>query len=77
VKIDAARREALLYRDEVIPRSETALASAQANWQSSQGTFRDVLDARRMLLAGHLAQRARAVVRHARGRVHRHQAPPG
>jgi outer membrane protein TolC len=60
VKIDAARREALLYRDEVIPRSESALESARAGWEAGRNTFRDVLDARRMLLEGRLMQ-ARAV----------------
>jgi outer membrane protein, heavy metal efflux system len=54
VRIDAARREALLYRDEIIPRSRTALESAQAAWESGQGGFRDLLDARRMLLEGRL-----------------------
>jgi outer membrane protein TolC len=54
VKIDAARREAVLYRDEIIPRSETALASARAAWEAGRGMFRDVLDARRMLLEGRL-----------------------
>jgi outer membrane protein TolC len=48
--IDNARREALLYRDEIIPRSELALRSAETAWQSSRDAFRDVLDARRMLL---------------------------
>jgi outer membrane protein TolC len=60
VKIDAARREALLYRDEIIPRSGSALNSAHAGWESGRGSFRDVLDARRMLLEGRLMQ-ARAV----------------
>jgi cobalt-zinc-cadmium efflux system outer membrane protein len=48
--IDNARREALVYRDEIIPRSERALGSAQIAWQSSKDAFRDVLDSRRMLL---------------------------
>jgi outer membrane protein TolC len=60
VKIDAARREALVYRDEIIPRSESALASARAGWESGRGMFRDVLEARRMLLEGRLMY-ARAV----------------
>jgi outer membrane protein TolC len=51
-RIDNARREALLYRDEIIPRSEQALRSAEAAWESSRDAFRDVLDARRMLLEG-------------------------
>ena len=54
VKIDAARREALLYRDEILPRSESALQSARANWETGRGMFRDMLDARRMLLDGRL-----------------------
>jgi outer membrane protein TolC len=60
VKIDAARREAVLYRDQIIPRSQTALDSARSGWEANRGTFRDVLDARRMLLDGRL-MRARAV----------------
>ena len=60
LKIEAARREALLYRDEVLPRSEQALASAGANWQTGEGSFRDVLDARRMVLEARLMH-ARAV----------------
>lgn len=54
VRIDAARREALLYRDDIIPRSETALSSARSSWESGRGGFRDVLDARRMLLESRL-----------------------
>jgi cobalt-zinc-cadmium efflux system outer membrane protein len=53
VKISAARREALLYRDQIIPRSEQALVSAKAMFESG-GMLRDVLDARRMLLEGKL-----------------------
>jgi len=60
VKIDAARREALLYRDEILPRSEQALAAAQSAWQSGNGMFLDVLEARRMLLEARLMS-ARAV----------------
>lgn len=59
VKISAARREAVLYRDQIIPRSEQALASARAMFESG-GLLRDVLDARRMLLEGKLMY-ARAV----------------
>jgi len=54
VKIDAARREALLYRDEVIPRSQSALESSRSGWMANRSTFRDVLDARRMLREGRL-----------------------
>lgn len=59
VKISAARREALLYRDQIIPRSDQALASARAMFESG-GALRDVLDARRMWLEGKLMY-ARAV----------------
>ena len=60
VKIDAARREALLYHDEILPRSQTALASVQAVWEVGRGSFRDLLDARRMLVEAELMS-ARAV----------------
>lgn len=60
VKIAAARREALLYRDEIIPRTASVLESARAGWEAGRGSFRDVLDARRMLLEGRLMY-ARAV----------------
>ncbi len=60
VRIDAARREALLYREQIIPRSEQALASARAAWENGRSPFRDLLDARRMLLDAHLMH-ARAV----------------
>ena len=49
-RIDNARREALLYRNEIIPRSEQALRSAEEAWQANRDAFRDVLDSRRMLL---------------------------
>lgn len=54
VKIEAARRETVVYRDEIIPRSETAIASARAAWETGRGMLRDVLDARRMLIEGRL-----------------------
>jgi outer membrane protein TolC len=60
VSIDAARREALLYQDEIIPRTEQALAGARSLWEGGRGNFRDLLDARRMLLEARLMQ-ARAV----------------
>lgn len=60
VKIDAARREALLYREEILPRSKQALAAAQAAWESGNGMLLDVLEARRMLLEARLMS-ARAV----------------
>lgn len=54
VALDAARREALLYRDEIIPRSEQALASALSAWQTGRRTLREVLETRRMLLDARL-----------------------
>ena len=60
VQIDAARREALLYRDEVIPRARQALESAHAAWTAGRGPFRDLLDARRLVLEGETME-ARAI----------------
>ena len=61
VEIDAARREALLYGDEISVRASQALDSRLADWQTGRGTFRDVLDARRTLLDSELmAARATA-----------------
>lgn len=60
VNIDAARREALLYRDEILPRSKQAIESAHANWLANRGMFNDVMESRRMLLEAQLSY-ARAV----------------
>jgi len=54
LKIEAVRREALAYRDEVIPSAEQALASAQATWSANRGMFHDVLEARRALIEARL-----------------------
>jgi outer membrane protein TolC len=53
--LDTARRRARLYRDELIPLAEQALASAQAAWESSQGRLQDILDTHRALVADRLA----------------------
>ena len=50
IELDAARRQALLYRDELIPLTEQTLSSASAAWQNNLGLFQDVLDAHRMLV---------------------------
>jgi len=50
VELDTARRQVLLYRDELIPLTEQTLASANTAWANSLGLFQDVLDARRMLV---------------------------
>ncbi len=60
ITIDAARRGAVLYRDEIIPRSKQALASAQTAWETGRRTLREVLETRRMLLEARLMY-ARAV----------------
>jgi cobalt-zinc-cadmium efflux system outer membrane protein len=51
IDLDAARRQALLYRRSLIPLADQALASANAAWAGALGPFQDVLDARRMLVA--------------------------
>ena len=49
-ELDAARRQTLLYRDELIPLTEQTLASASAAWENSLGMLQDMLDARRLLV---------------------------
>jgi outer membrane protein TolC len=55
VDLDTARRQALLYRDEIIPLTEQTLASASTAWENHLGLFQDVLDTRRMLVENRLA----------------------
>jgi outer membrane protein TolC len=50
VGIESSRREALLNRDEISTRALQALTSRLTEWENGRGAFRDVLDARRMLL---------------------------
>jgi outer membrane protein TolC len=50
--IDVSRREALLYHDQIIPRSDAALASLRASWEAGRAMLSDVLEARRMVLDG-------------------------
>jgi outer membrane protein TolC len=54
-ELDAARRQALLYRDRLIPLTRQTLASAQAAWEQNLGPFQDIIDAHRALLADQLA----------------------
>lgn len=54
VGIEAMRREALLHSDEITARAMQALASRLSEWEAGRGMFRDVLDARRMLLESEL-----------------------
>jgi outer membrane protein TolC len=58
--IDAARREALLYRDEILPRAQQTLATTRAMWESERSPLRDVFDTRRAIVDAQLAY-ARAV----------------
>jgi outer membrane protein TolC len=60
VEIEASRREALLYSGEITTRAGQALTSRLSDWENGHGMFRDVLDARRMLLDSELMS-ARAV----------------
>ena len=50
--VDVSRREALLYRDQIVPRSDATLASVRASWEAGRTMLNDVLEARRMLLEG-------------------------
>jgi len=50
VAIEAARREALLYADEILPRARLAVETASNSWQINQGPLTDLLEARRILL---------------------------
>ena len=54
VKVDSARREALLYRDQIIPRTESTLEMIRSGWQAGQNSFREVLETHRMLLDARL-----------------------
>ncbi len=60
VEIDAARREALLYRDEIVPRSAQALEAVETTWAANRSSFLDVMDLRRLLLESQLTE-ARAL----------------
>ena len=55
VKADAARREALLYRDQIIPRTAAMQENVRAGWQAGQTPFREVLETHRALLEAQLA----------------------
>jgi outer membrane protein TolC len=55
VDLDAARRRAVLFRDQLIPLTQQTLVSAQAAWEHNLGTFQDILDAHRMLVEDQLA----------------------
>jgi outer membrane protein TolC len=52
--LETARREAILYHDEVLPRARQALAAAHADWMANRGPLSEVLEGRRMLLEARL-----------------------
>jgi outer membrane protein, heavy metal efflux system len=54
VKASAARRRALLYKDEIIPRSLTSLDSTRAAWETGRASFTELLTTRRILLDARL-----------------------
>ncbi|HEX3728636.1 MAG TPA: TolC family protein [Opitutaceae bacterium] len=56
VDLAAARRQAVLYRDQLIPLTEQTLASAQSAWEHGLGSFQDILDAHRLLVADRTGQ---------------------
>lgn len=55
VKANAARRDALLYRDQIIPRTTAMLDNVRAGWQAGQTPFREMLETHRALLEAQLA----------------------
>ena len=54
IDLDNARREALLYQDEISIRADQAVADKLASWETGHATLREVLDARRDALDAHL-----------------------
>lgn len=58
--IDAARREAALYRNEIVPRTLRSMESAHAAWLSGRGMSADVFEARRMVIEARTME-ARAI----------------
>jgi outer membrane protein, heavy metal efflux system len=54
VKANAFRRRALLYRDEIVPRTRSALESTRAMWESGKASYDELLSTRRVLLDAQL-----------------------
>lgn len=61
---DAAYREAVLYRDEILQRTQQAVASFLITWEGNRGALRDILDARRAFLEAQLVQDRAIVEQH-------------
>lgn len=55
IQLDAARRQALLYQNEISVRAEEALADKLAGWEAGRVTLREVLDMQRDVLDAQLA----------------------
>jgi len=64
-QIENARREALLYRDDITPRTEQAVDAARINWLNNRGTLRDVLDTRRMWIEARVMEARALAEQHA------------
>jgi len=47
--VDAARREALVYQDEIIPKTTQALDAAVAAWTTNQSPFSELMELRRAI----------------------------
>ena len=61
---DAAYREVVLYRDEILQRVSQAMASHLVMWEGNRGALRDILDARRAFLDAQLVQDRAIVEQH-------------
>ncbi|NBV20539.1 MAG: TolC family protein [Proteobacteria bacterium] len=61
---DAAYREAVLYRDEIMQRTQQGMASYLAMWEGNRGLLRDILDARRNFLDAQLMQDRAVIEQH-------------
>jgi outer membrane protein TolC len=59
-EIASARREALNFREEILPRSDAAQRAALSAWSSGRGSLTDVLDTRRAWIEAQLEE-ARAI----------------
>ncbi len=64
-QIENARREALLYRDDIIPRTDQAVDAARINWLNNRGPLRDVLETRRMWIEGRVMEARALAEQHA------------
>lgn len=59
-RIEAARSEASVLREDVLPRTQQSVALTVAGWTSSRMEFREMMEARRLLIEGQSAL-ARAI----------------